>query len=228
MLEIMPENIQPDQTDCAIGVPDDGIQTTPIAPHASEAALEWSQPTPDTPAVSKFHPMSSFSERDKLIAYMELAGAKRKEIAKALGVSYATIMGAQRKPQYRIFISEEAKTLRESTHQSIQDRIMGDAHRNIDFLMQVRDGIAEGEAPVDWSNRRQAAVELFARQYPKVTKTETQEHHMYQFESNTLEKMMKTMAGAMEVNPAGKSPQEVIDILTEQLPPEAHERNGQS
>lgn len=219
MLQTLPTNIIADQTDFTLGVPDDDIQTTPIAPHASEAALEWSQPSAEVEPIAHYHSMNTFSERDKLIAYMELAGNKKKDIAKAVSLTPGAISQICRRPEYRLFLSEEAKRVRESMHQSIQDRIMGDSHRNLDVLMQIRDGVADQSGTPDWANRRQAAQEIFARQYPRVTKTETQEHHLYQFESKTFENMFKALSGAMEVDSNGKSPQEVIDVLTKQLPP---------
>ena len=218
MLKTLPFNVIADQTDYTLGVPDDLIQTSPVAPHASEAALEWSQPSHDVPPISHYHSMNAFSERDKIIAYMDLAGSKKKDIAKAVNVSYQTVAIVQRKPEYRLFVAEEGKIIRQGMHQSIQERIMGDGHRNIDVLMQIRDGVEDQSGIPDWGNRRAAAVELFARQYPKITKTESNEHHIYQFESNTLKNMMKTMAGAMEVNTNGKSTQEVIDLLAKELP----------
>lgn len=219
MLQTLPFNIIPDQTDFTFGVPDDNIQTAPSTPHPTQELLEWSQPSAEVAPISTYHSMNTFSERDKLIAYMELAGNKNKDIAAAVGLQPQSISQIKRRPEYKLFLSEEAKRVRETTHQSIQERIMGDAHRNLDVLMQIRDGVADQSGTPDWSNRRQAAQEIFARQYPRVTKTETLEDRTYHFESRTFENMFKALAGAQEVNSDGKSPEEVIDILTKQLPP---------
>lgn len=109
---------------------------------------------------------------ERLVALMTAAGMAPKEIARQIpSLSTRRVNQILASPLAKVLVDQLAKQITEEGVRSVADRLAADAPKNLDFIIDVRDGKFDGTEPDDMNHRKWAAGALLDRQAPKRTES---------------------------------------------------------